>query len=170
MRFRALIVGAVALVATALASVAASAQTVGVADRSESYLPARLDLTGARYTLDSNGFAAKVTVKDLRAGGYTLGFNLTAGQETVHVLVTRLVNGKFVNTITIDLPDEQVSRHCGGLDTTWRNKLDYITVDIPWRCMDQLRKDFKVQAFFGAGLGVSGDPADFIKRVKVGYN
>lgn len=155
-----------------LAPTPASAQTVGVGDKHESYLPARLDLDGARYTNDSSGLSAKITVRNLRAGAYTLGFNLTVpgSSEEIHVLVTRKVDGKIANTIVIALPDEQVGRHCGGLESSWKNKLDYITVEIPWRCLDQLKKDLKVQAFFGAGYGTGGDPADFIKTVRVNHN
>lgn len=161
-----------AVVTLALAAGPASAQTVSVSDKHESYLPPRLDLDGARYTVDSAGFEAKVTVTDLVAGIYSLGFNLTVpgSEESIHILVTRKSATKFINTVTLDLTDEQVSRHCGGLDTVWKNKLDYITVEVPWRCMDQLRKDLRVQAFFGAGLGISGDPSDFIKTVRVDYN
>jgi hypothetical protein len=170
MRTRVLTAGAVLLSSALLSALPASAQTVSVSDRQENFLPARLDLTGARYTLDGNGFAAKVTVRNLRAGTYTLGFNLTRGTEEIHVTVTRFGSGKTINTIAVATKEEVVVRHCGGLDTVWKNKLDYIKVDIPWRCLDNLRKDLNVQAFFGAGRGTSGDPADFIKTVKVRYN
>jgi hypothetical protein len=166
---RVLTVGA-AVLAAVLSSMPASAQTVGVGDPQENFLPARLDLTGARYTLDSNGFAAKVTVRNLRAGTYSLGFNLTRAHEEIHILVTRFAGGKTINTIAVTTQDEIVVRHCGGLDTVWKNRLDYIRVDIPWRCLDNVRKDLAVQAFFGAGRGDSGDPADFIRTVKVRYN
>jgi hypothetical protein len=169
---RTVVAAAAAVALVALTGAPAAAQTVSVGDKHERYLPARLDLAGARYTNSSSGLSAKVTVRNLQAGTYTLGFNLAVpgSAEEIHVLVTRTTSGKLTNTIVIALPDEQVTRHCGGLDSTWKNKRDYITVDIPWRCLDQLKKDLKVQAFFGAGNGTSGDPADFIKTVRVNYN
>jgi hypothetical protein len=170
MRTRVLAVGAALLSAVAATALPASAQTVRVGDPRESFLPARLDLTGARYTLDTNGFAAKVTVRNLRTGTYTLGFNLSRANEEIHVTVTRFQNGKTITTITVTTKEEVVVRHCGGLDTTWRNKRDFIKVDIPWRCLDNVRKDLNVQTFFGAGRGTSGDPADFLDTVKVRYN
>ena len=170
MRTRVLAAGVVVLSAALLTSTPAVAETRSVGDTQETFLPARLDLTGARYTLDAHGFFAKVRVRNLRAGGYTLGFNLSRANEEIHVTVTRFKNGQTINTIAVATKEDVVIRHCGGLDTAWKNKLDYIKVAIPWICLDNLRKDLNVQAFFGAGRGESGNPADFLQTVKVRYN
>src|SRR5262249_31772748 len=108
--------------------------------------------------------------RNLRGGTYTLGFSLTApgGGESIHVLVTRYNGGPIINWVTIK-KGILSRRHCGGLESTWSNPHNFISVHIPWQCLDELRTSLSVQTSFGKGDGSSASIADRIRTVGVRY-
>ncbi|MBA3744248.1 hypothetical protein [Sporichthya sp.] len=79
-----------------LVSADADAGSVLIADRSERSLPAHVDLTGAQYANDLDGFSARLTVRDLQLRTNTVGFALTFPKtgQLYRVTATRTKTGK----------------------------------------------------------------------------
>ena len=159
-----------------LVSADAGADTVLVADRSEPYLAAHVDLTGARYVNDSNGFSARMTVRDLQLRTATLGFTITfpkAGR-TFHVITTRTKTGKQSYLVQREAADGRLVRTCAVFTTSWDDTQDRVDVHVPWSCLGVLPATTKVAAYLGAGKARSTDPDalsryDRLRTVKVQY-
>lgn len=154
-----------------LVSADAGADTVLVADRSEQSLAAYVDLTGAQYVNDRNGFSARLTVRDLQPRTSTVGFVLTFPEtgQIYRVAATRTKAGKQSYLVTRDRGDRRAKRTCSRLTVSWDDTRDRIDVHVPWSCLGELRAPLKAQGHLGAGKANKGDPDDFLRTVKVGY-
>ena len=149
----------------------AGADTVMVADERESRLAAHLDLTGARYVIDLDGFSARLTVRDLKLRTSTVGFRLTVpgSPRTFTVATTRTKAGEQTYLVERISGDGKAKRTCRQFAATWDDTLDRIDVHIPWSCLGDLHATMRVQGSLGAGGRLHGDPDDRLKIVKVRY-
>jgi hypothetical protein len=154
-----------------LVSADAGADTVLVADRAETSLPAHLDLTGAQYVNDSDGFSARLTVRDLRLRTSTLGFTITFPKSgrVFHVSATRTKAGKQTYLVSREAGGGKLVRTCSTFTTTWDDTQDRIDVHVPWSCLGVLPATTKVQGYLLAGKAHQDNPADLLRTVKVQY-
>lgn len=152
-----------------LVSADAGADSVLIADRSESSLPAHVDLTGAQYANDLDGFSARLTVRDLVPRTTTVGFTLTFPKtgQLYRVTATRTKAGTTTYLVTRDRGDRRAKRTCERITVTWDDTQDRIDVHVPWSCLGDLRAPLKAQGFLG--VGKSGKADDYVKTVRVIY-
>lgn len=153
-----------------LVSADAGAGTVLVADRAEPFLAAHLDLTGAQYANDLDGFSARMTVRDLTPRSTTLGFVLTFAKHTYRVAATRTKAGKQVHSVVRDRANGKTRLMCSQFTVTWDDTRDRIDVHVPWSCLGELRAPLKVQGSLDAGKAGTGTPDDLLKTVRVAYS
>ena len=153
-----------------LVSAGAGADTVLAADRSERSLPAHVDLTGARYVNDSDGFSARLTVRDLQLRTSTLGFTITFPKSgrIFHISTTRTKAGKQTYVVERESADGKLVRTCSTFTTTWDDTQDRIDVHVPWSCLGVLPATTKVQGSLSAGKAHRA-PDDLLRTVKVQY-
>jgi hypothetical protein len=152
-----------------LVSADAGAGAVLVADRPEASLPAHVDLTGAQYANDVDGFSARLTVRDLVPRTATVGFTLRFPRtgQLYRVTATRTRAGTVTSLVTRDRGDGRTRRTCDRFPVTWDDTQDRIDVHVPWTCLGDLRAPLKAQSHLGAGR--DDQPDDYVKTVRVAY-
>ena len=141
-----------------------------VADDSDRDVSAHLDLIGAQYANDLDGFSARVTVRDLKPRTATIGFTLTfpKSDQTFRVTAVRTKAGEQ-STLVSRLQGERVKRTCSSFVVSWDDTADRVDVHVPWSCLGDLRTGLRVQAQLAAGRGPQAAPADVVARTKVPY-
>ena len=149
----------------------AGAGTVTVTDLAEPGLAAHVDLLGAQYANDLDGFSARVSVRDVQPRTATLGFTLTfpkAG-EVFRVTAVRAKSGAQTTSVARERGHRD-KRTCSAFVATWYDTGDRVDVHVPWSCLGELRTGMKVQAHLARGSGPQATPADSVQAAKVPYN
>lgn len=149
----------------------AGADSVTIGDLSEPSLASYVDLIGAQYANDLDGFSARVTVRDLKPRTTTIRFALTFPKsgQVYRVTATRTKAGAQTAAVH-RVRDDRAKATCADVVVSWDDTADRIDVHVPWSCLGDLRAGMKVQALLDAGKGVDADPADVAPRAKVPYN
>lgn len=163
---------AVAAATTCLAMAGpAAAETISIWDQPKDYpgMPASGDIRDVAVTNDANGVTFKVKMRDLKGGTSVVGFNVGPVDQSMSfgVQVVRFKNGRIRNNISVSDGEDYWTTTCSGLKSTWKNKRNLITVQVPWTCLHDQRTTLRVSAFFGFGDGTAGDPSDWTKSAKV---
>jgi hypothetical protein len=160
-----------------LVSADGGADTVLVADRSESALPPHLDLTGGRYVNDLDGLSARLSVRDLTPRTSSVGFTLNFAdpERTFRVTATRTKLGRQTYLVQRVTDAGRIRRTCSEFVATWDDTRDRIDVHVPWSCLGDLRATMKVHGYLAAGRMGSADSADTartadsLRNVRVRY-
>lgn len=142
-----------------------------VADVSDQGVPSHLDLIGAQYANDLDGFSARMTVRDLKPRTATMEFTLTFPKSghAFRVTAARTKAGEQT-TVVSRLQGERVKRTCSRFVVSWDDTADRVDVHVPWSCLGDLRTGLRVQAQLAAGRRPAAEPADVVARTKVPYN
>lgn len=141
-----------------------------VADDSEQDVSSHLDLIGAQYANDLDGFSARMTVRDLKPRTATIEFTVTFPKsgQAFRVTAVRTKAGEQ-STVVSRLQGERAKRTCSSFAVSWDDNADRVDVHVPWSCLDDLRGGLRVQAQLAAGRGPHVAPADVVARTKVPY-
>ncbi|WP_019875665.1 hypothetical protein [Sporichthya polymorpha] len=154
-----------------LVTSSAGADTVLVSEGSESHLPAFVDLTGARYVSDADGFSARLSVRDLKLRTATVGFTLTfpRSEQVFRVSTTRTKGGKQVYLVTRDRSGKKPARTCAEFVSTWDDTRDRVDIHVPWSCLGDQRATMKVSGRLHSGTRSASGTGDSVKTVRVAY-
>ncbi|GAA0606754.1 hypothetical protein GCM10009547_05910 [Sporichthya brevicatena] len=154
-----------------LVTSSAGADTVLVSEGSESHLPAFVDLTGARYVSDADGFSARLSVRDLKLRTATVGFTLTFPRsgQVFRVSSTRTKAGHQTYLVTRDRAGKKPARVCSDFVATWDDTRDRIDIHVPWSCLGDQRATMKVAGHLRSGTRSATGTGDSVKTVRVAY-